>query len=208
MKSLFHRLNANEEGVGFIEFAFAAPFLLLAICGGIELANYALAHLRVNQIAMTVADNAGRIPVGVDEANIYEVFEGARVVAANMNMNDDGRVVLSSLQNNRQTGFRAGQTINWQRCWGGLNVQPAYGLEGKGANDSSLRQGMGADSNRIIAADGTAVMFVEVTYQYDPLIGVFWTPSETIRHESAFNVRGRVNQDLSNTQRLPELTCA
>ena len=74
------RLARNERGLAFIEFAFAAPVLLLLILGGLELANYALSHLRVNQIAMTVADNAGRVTTGIDEANIYEVFAGAEVI--------------------------------------------------------------------------------------------------------------------------------
>jgi hypothetical protein len=67
---------------------------------------------------------------------------------------------------------------------------------------------MGADGNRIASIPGTAVMFVEVTYEYQPLISSTIVPvSGTIRRESAFNVRGRQNNDISNTQGLGVLDC-
>jgi len=207
-RSLLPRLWRDDRGVAFVEFAFAAPVLLLMILGGLELVNYALAHLRVNQIAMTVADNAGRVVTGIDEANVHEVFAGAWVVGMPIDFEDHGRVVLSSLQDNGLTGGNAGQMINWQRCWGELDVDPAYGVEGDGRDDDELEGGMGRDGSRIVSAPDTAVMVVEVTYEYQPLIGGNWLPiGGTIRHESAFNVRGRQNNDVSNTQSLEELDC-
>jgi len=51
-------------------------------------------------------------------------------------------------------------------------------------------------------------MFVEVTYHYEP---VFFTGIEgiagDIRYESAFNVRERTNQNITNTQRLVVRSC-
>jgi hypothetical protein len=98
--------------------------------------------------------------------------------------------------------------INWQRCWGDLGTAPAYGTEGTGRDDDSLENGMGANGNTITSIPGTAVMFVEVTYDYQPLIsGTILPISGTIRRESAFNVRGRQNNDISNTQALGLLAC-
>jgi Flp pilus assembly protein TadG len=98
------RLRADEQGVAFVEFALIAPVLLFLILGGLEVVNYALAQLKVNQIAMTVADNAGRVTTGIDEANVYEVFAGADVIGKSMNFEQNGRIVLSSLQDNGQKG--------------------------------------------------------------------------------------------------------
>lgn len=200
-------LIGDNEGVAMVEFAFVAPVLLVLILTGLELTNFALAHMRVNQIAMTVADNAGRIPTSVDEANIYEVFAGAEVLGGDMEFEPNGRVVLSSLQDNRGNGANRGQMIHWQRCWGDLAIAPAYGEEGKGRNDASLKTGMGKGSKRITAANNTAVMFVEVTYDYQPLVGPNWIAQRQIRHESAFNVRGRQNQDIGNAQGLDINDC-
>lgn len=205
----FRRLKKDSKGVALIEFAFSLPILLALIFGGLETANFALAHLRVSQIAMTAADNAGRVDTTIDEANIQEVFAGSQLVGNAIDFEENGRIVLSSLQPNNQSGWREGQMINWQRCMGQLtSVDPAYGDEGDGRYDDSLENGMGPSGNKIISAEGTAVMFVEVTYDYQPLIaslGILGT--RQIRYESAFNVRDRTNQDITNTQGLTVSRC-
>lgn len=38
--------------------------------------------MRLSQIAITVADNAGRARTGIDELNIHEVFSGANFSSA------------------------------------------------------------------------------------------------------------------------------
>ena len=207
-RSLLASIRGDNRGVAFIEFALVAPALLFLILGGLEVVNYALAQLKVSQIAMTVADNAGRVSTGIDEANVHEVFAGAEVIGNSMDFEKHGRIVLSSLQDNEQKGSKHGQMINWQRCWGDLGTAPAYGTEGTGRDNNTLENGMGADGNRITSIPGTAVMFVEVTYEYQPLISNTIVPvARTIRRESAFNVRGRQNNNISNTQSLGVLGC-
>ena len=65
----------------------------------------------------------------------------------------------------------------------------------------------GNGSNTITALEGTAVMFVEATYDYQPLVDTGFFDPPTIRYESAFNVRGRQNNEISNTQNLDEMDC-
>jgi Flp pilus assembly pilin Flp len=208
MRRIPAAIGRDERGVAFVEFALIAPLVLFMILGGLEVVNYAVAQLRVNQIAMTVADNAGRVTTGIDEANVYEVFAGANVIGQSMDFKQHGRIVLSSLQDNGRSGGKHGQMINWQRCWGDLGTAPAYGRQGLGRNDNSLETGMGPTGNKIVSIPGTAVMFVEVSYDYQPLIsGTIVPVSGTIRRESAFNVRGRQNNDISNTQGLSLLAC-
>jgi hypothetical protein len=207
-RPLLARLRHDERGLAFVEFAIAAPVLLFLILGGLEVVNYGLALLKVNQIAMTVADNAGRVTTGIDEANVYEVFAGADVIGDSMDFKNHGRIILSSLQDNEQSGSNHGQMINWQRCWGELAIDPAYGTEGTGRTDNTLEDGMGPNGNKITSIAGTAVMFVEVSYDYQPLIKSGILPlSGTIRRETAFNVRGRQNNDISNTEQLATLSC-
>lgn len=200
-------LYRSNSGLALTEFAFSLPILLVLLLGGLETANLALTHLRVNQIAMTVADNAGRVRTGIDESHIYEVFAGADLAGESIDFATHGRIALSSLQPNGKAGGNAGQMINWQRCHGDLNVAPAYGAEGLGREDNALADGMGPSGNKIISATGTAVMFVEVTYQYRPLFWDAGMPPQRIRYESAFNVRERTNQNLTNTQGLTTNEC-
>lgn len=203
------RLRRNTQGVSIIEFALSLPILLVLILGGLESANYALAHLRVSQIAMTVADNAGRVETTMDEIDVSEVFAGAELVGQAIDFEANGRIVLSSLQPNNLSGADEGQMINWQRCFGDLaDVPPSYGVEGDGRTDNSLAAGMGPSGNQITSADGTAVMFVEASYDYQPIIvGLNVIGERQIRYESAFNVRGRTNQSITNTMALAVSGC-
>ncbi|MBC7985649.1 MAG: pilus assembly protein [Sphingomonadaceae bacterium] len=208
IKRPLSRIWSRTEGVALTEFAFALPLVLTLTLGGLETANYAFAHMRISQLAMTTADNAGRVKNVIDEANIYEVFEGADLVGEQIDFTENGRVVLSSLQDNGLPAGASGQMINWQRCFGDLNVAPAYGGQGQGRSNNSLRDGMGPTGNKITSLPNTAVMFVEVSYEYQPLIDSIWIGGDrTIRYESAFNVRERVNQNITNTQSLTVNGC-
>ena len=208
MRAGLRDLARSESGLALVEFAYALPIFVVLLLGGLEVSNLALAHLRINQIAMTVADNAGRVRTAIDETHIYEVFAGADLVGAPIDFVDNGRIVLSSLEPNGRTGAQEGQMINWQRCHGNLAVASSYGTQGTGRTNATLADGMGAEGNRIVSADGTAVMFVEVIYQYRPAIfGGFGTAPRIIRYESAFNVRERTNQNITNTQRLALNNC-
>lgn len=200
-------LRRSESGLALTEFAFALPVFVVLLLGGLEVSNFALTHMRVNQIAMTVSDNAGRVRTGIDESHIYEVFAGADLVGRSLDFEANGRIVLSSLEPNGRTGSTAGQMINWQRCHGDLNVAPRYGVENTGRTNATLANGMGAAGNRIVAAPDTAVMFVEVTYRYEPVIFGGVGDARDIRYESAFNVRERTNQNISNTQGLTLNSC-
>ena len=191
-----------------IEAAFAFPVLLLMIVGGLEVTQMAMTHMRLSQIAISVADNAGRARTGIDESNIREVFSGANLIGKSIAFEENGRIVLSSLEPNGKEGPDEGQTINWQRCFGDLDVASRYGEQGDGADDASLADGLGRDGNKIESADNTAVMFVEVTYNYHPLVlGIPGWGIQTIRYESAFNVRERTNQEITNVQNLSVSTC-
>ena len=203
------RIWRDHRGVSIIEFALSLPVLLILILGGLETANFALAHLRVSQIAMTVADNAGRVETRIDESNIREIFAGAELVGQAIDFEANGRVILSSLQPNNLSGADSGQMINWQRCFGRLaDASPAYGVEGDGRMDNALASGLGPAGNQIQSAPGTAIMFVEATYDYRPLIaGLNMIGPRQIRYESAFNVRSRTNHALSNTMRIAVGNC-
>lgn len=195
-----------------LEFAFALPLVLGLGLGGLETANLALAHLRVSQIAMTVADNAGRVQTSIDEADINEVFTGARIIGESIDFEDNGRIVLSSLQHNGLAGADEGQMINWQRCTGDLDpaqhpeAAPAYGVEDDGRVDDSL-QGMGPTGQQIQSLPNTAVMFAEASYLYQPLVGGVLDPM-IIRYESAYNVRERQEQNITNAGSIAVNSCA
>lgn len=182
-----------------MEFALALPVMLLVMTGGLETANMALAVLKVHQIAATTADNVARVRDSISEGDVNEALLGGVMIGGTLSFADKGRIVVSSVMTNGQTGANAGQTILWQRCTGKFNdpkSQPAYGTQGKGATDATL-QSLGATGHIVAPTAGSVMIFTEVTYRYQPLISstIFGTP--ILRSESAFTVRERASETLT-----------
>lgn len=205
-RSLPH-LRSDERGVALIEFAITLPLFVILLTGGLELTSLALTHLQLNRTAETMADNASRVRMQMDEFDISQIFEGVELQGESIDLATKGRVVISSIEDNGKLGSARGQKIRWQRCTGAKVKAPRYGREGKGASDNSLKDGIGPPGRRIAAQPGTAVMHAEVVYDYEPQIfsGVF-APHE-IRYETAFNVRERDELGISNVKGRPVKGC-
>ena len=199
LAGLWSRLLAHRSGVAMTEFALSAPLLMAAGLWGVETANQAIVQMRINQIAVLIADNASRIGDNslLENAEIYEsdindVLYGAHVQGGNaFDFYSHSRVILSSLEVVPETEDQ--QYIHWQRCMGELHHLSSYGHAGDGL-DGSL-PGMGPAGQEIVAFDGEAVMFVEVAYVYQPLVSSAFTTAGTLTATAAFNVRE--NRDLS-----------
>lgn len=196
-RGLLGRLARNRSGVAMIEFAFAMPIVLTAGLMGAETAFLVVTHMQVSQLAMQVADNASR--VGDDtmlsarkvyERDIAETLIGAEKLGEGISIFEQGRVIISSLQRNAQ----GGQWIAWQRCRGAKVYNSAYGREGDGKTGTGF-PGMGEPGRQVTAAPGTAVMFVEVAYDYRSLTSVNIFEGKTLTYTAAFNVRD--NRDLT-----------
>lgn len=205
MRTLPH----DTGGLALIEFAYSLPFLTAIGIYGAELANYATVKMQISQVALHVADNASRIgengvlqDIKIYESDINDLFTGAEMQAGDRDLATNGRIILSSLTRNGS----GGQWIQWQRCDGALDHDSTYGEEGDGATGTSF-QGMGPTGNKITASSGTAVMFVEVAYTYQPLFSDSWVPGPTKMVEfAAFNVRD--DRDLTQIYTLSGVTAS
>jgi len=197
LRAFLGRLARDDSGVAFIEMAYAAPFLMLLGLGGIEIANYAILHMRVSQIAVSLADNASRakqeVVSGVPrmrEVDVNEAFTAALLQAGQLDMEANGRLILSSLEVNAD----GGQWIHWQRCFGDAPYSSSYGEEGEGAVGTDLT-GMGPAGRQVQAEPGFAIMFAEVAYEYQPVILGDFIGDKKVSKVAAMFVRD--NRDLS-----------
>lgn len=199
------RVGRDERGLAFVEFAYSLPLLLMLGLGGVEIANYSVTHMRVSQLAVSLADNASRakqdIILGVPrmrEADVNETFLAAQLQSGNLDLETNGRLILSSLEVNED----GGQWIHWQRCWGDAPYSSSYGDEGEGETGTSF-PGMGTASRRVQAQEGFAVMFAEVVYDYRPIAFGTLIPNLPIRKVAAMYVRD--DRDLTQIYNpLPE----
>jgi len=190
-------LLRDDSAVALIEFGYSLPFLMILGLGGVEVANYSITHMRVSQIAVSLADNASRakqeIVAGVPrmrEYDVNEAFRASEVQSAGLDIENNGRLILSSLETNAS----GGQWIHWQRCFGTANYTSSYGKQGDGATGTSF-QGMGPTGSKVTAEAGFAVMFAEVVYDYKPLVFDRFISAQPIRKTAAMYVRD--DRDLS-----------
>jgi hypothetical protein len=186
------------SGVAIVEFALSLPLLIGTGVGGIEVSRFVAANMQVSQIALLVADNTGRVRGSIDESDIEEVMIGARTAGEAVDFGHNGRVILSSLEPNGLTGTSEGQMIRWQRCFGMKNKTSSYGIEGAGTTNATMATGMGPSGNKITAVSGSAVMFVEAFYEYEPLVMGDLISSTELHYTAAYTVRERATQTLSN----------
>lgn len=187
----------DRRGVALIEFAYSLPIMALLAFTGLELVNYVTAHLRVNQIAISLADNASRAKqevVGSNprfrELDANESIRAAQLQGGSLDLARHGRVILSSLEVNDD----GGQWIHWQRCGGAKSYGSRWGDQGTGATGTDFG-GMGIGTRNVQSEENFAIMYAEVYYDYQPLVLDHFIPDQTIYKSAAMYVRD--DRDLS-----------
>ncbi|MBX3564631.1 MAG: pilus assembly protein [Sphingomonas sp.] len=209
MKRFLRRLRDDRSGTALLEFALGLPLFLTAGLWGVELTNLAITNQRLSQLALELADNASRVglysgqaTVQLREADINDVLQATRLHGQSINLTENGRVILSSLENVGGT-----QRIHWQRCMGrksGAGYDSSYGTTtttaGTTTNSSDAgtlaASGMGDAGAMVNAPNGSGVMFVEVNYLYTPLVGNGWFASpQRLHYIASFIVRD--NRDFA-----------
>ena len=202
-------LRRDRRGLAMLELGFTMPMLLVMSLAGLELSAAILVRKRVHEIGRLVADNASRVSENatlqassVRESDINDLFLGAKLEAGDMDLQTNGRIIVSSLETNA-TG---GQWIHWQRCYGALPFAPTYragqGIRGRGF------PGIRLGNQSITATPGDAVMFVEIAYDYTPMISAEWAGYSTQRIVAHFAMNVRDKRDLSGiSPNAPAATC-
>ncbi len=187
--SELRRIVRDGRGVALIEFAFAAPLVLALGLYGVEVGNQALTHMKVSQIALTIADNASRMGAlqasnieQMREGDINDVIQAARIQGAGIKIGTYSRVTISSLENVQQSYDTAPvQRIHWQRCLGLKNAadyRSSYGTTTTNAGTTAnvadagtiASTGMGDPGKQVSAPAGSGLIFVEINYEYQPIV--------------------------------------
>lgn len=174
-----------------VEFAYALPFLVGATMVSAELVNFTTTKMRVSQLALQVADNASRIGTGtllsdkqITELQINDLLTGAQMQSGKLDIFNHGRIIISSLQPVANPNPTDRYLIRWQRCRGTKAVTSSYGVQG----DTNLT-GINANNQLIKATENGAVMFVQISYTYQPLIGMAFVKNTQITDVAAMTVR-------------------
>jgi hypothetical protein len=191
--STLKQLLAAPAGVAATEFAFVLPFLLGAGLMGVEVANRAIVQMQVSQLAARIADDASRVgdtstlqDRKIYEQDITDLLRGADVQGgARLDLFEHGRVIISSLE--VVPGTDEQQYIHWQRCFGRKNHVSSYGVEGDGLDEDL--PGMGPPGGEVWAFKDEAVIFVEIAYDYQSLVGENFGFADEVTATASFTVR-------------------
>jgi len=190
------RLHRDTGGVAILEFALIAPVFLVTLLFGLEIVMFALAQSQVSRIANSTADLAARYRASIDEADVQQLFLGARLSAEGIDFAEHGRLLLSSITRNQTNN---GHWIRWQRCEGELDEDSGLGAQGDGQSDTAI-----ATVNGLALNTGDNIMVAEAMFDYQPLIypdavfdGIFG--SRRITYTSSYMAREIALPTITNT---------
>ncbi len=188
-------LLRDTQAVSVLEFALVLPLFMTLGMYGAEIAWLNATALEVSQVAVSMADNASRIgqtdnsgvTPTISSADVESVLNGALEEGASANLEENGRVILSSLEGHPVTGK---QYIHWQQCKGKGKQQSKRGkADTSGSLLSSVTNGLLMGGKTIKAPNGSAVMVAEVWYEYKGLFGTLFIDKITIHEEAAVIAR-------------------
>lgn len=210
---LAKKLRSDASGISMVEFALVLPVILTLGLYGAEVARMANTKMKVSQIALSLADNASRlgqtdnsgVTPTITENDVEAILNGALRQGRSIGLEENAKVILSSLEYEDPEDK---QFIAWQRCIGDVDWDSRYGNDSdkNGLNGDEL-PGMGEGSTQITAQSGSAVMFVEIRYEFE---GIWQNPfgggDAVFIEEAAFLIRDDRNLDPGLTGTAPSET--
>lgn len=201
-----NRLRDCESGIAVIEFAVSLPFFFALAMYGTEVARMAIYRMQVSQLALTLSDNASRlgqtdnsgIQPTINENMVDSVMRGAIEQGKAIDIENKGRLILSSLEVDPATGV---QYFHWQRCQGNGSAKSIYGDQNQknGLRDDWRIDGVGPHEPLLTAQPGMAVMVAEVFYNFEGIFGRTFVSPQVFRQEAAFLVRDDRNLEKGVT---------
>jgi Flp pilus assembly protein TadG len=155
-RSLGRRLLACRAGNIVVEFALAAPVLIMMMLASAELARFVILHQKMDRVATTISDLVSRAET-INESQLADIFEAIGEVAHPFAIADLGLVIVSSVTNPDGNGA----VVAWQRSGGGSYSGSSHlGAEGDSA---TLPAGFEV-------RQGETAIISEVYYDFTPFL--------------------------------------
>jgi TadE-like protein len=162
------RLLACRAGNVVVEFALAAPVLMMLTLASAELARFVILHQKMDRVATTVSDLVSRAET-INETEMADIFLAIGEVASPFDLADLGVVIVSSVTNPDGNGA----IVAWQRSGGGAYSASSHlGAEG---DDAVLPDGFEV-------RQGETAIISEVFYDFTPFLSeLIVEPQEVYR---------------------------
>ncbi|WP_010413439.1 TadE/TadG family type IV pilus assembly protein [Citromicrobium sp. JLT1363] len=202
--AVLRQIAHDRTGLALVEFALSLPLVLTLALTGAELTNYITVRMRISQLALHLADNAARVGVGgpreakkVYESDIYDLMDGAQLQAGELDLYERGYVIVSSLEPMAGANPNNKARIRWQRCQGDIPYDSPYD------DQTENLDGMGPTGRQAQVQPDGVTMFVQVYYQYEPLVSASLVPGIEITETASMMVRERRDTSGANNGLFP-----
>lgn len=164
------RLWICRRGTALMEFALAAPVVILLSIGGSDFVIYLLLQQKLQNAAFNVADLAARDKT-LSVSQIDSIFTSVRHVSQPFDFESNGRAIVTGISASSNNNPR----VYWQRSGAGdYSAASRVGSVGKTA---AIPQGLSIATNETIIA-------AEIFYSYEPLFGLALSPQ--VIHRTAY----------------------
>lgn len=159
------QLRRDQEGVAFIEFAFAFPVLMLLILGAIEISNYVYANQKVQNASYNVL-NLINLQYNLSNSQLDSIAKIVPEVVMPLPLDETRYLVyVTAIQKDPETA----PYIRWQHIYG----NEAAGTSRFGYNEGGSIQGNTVSEESLKGfpfSDGDQLIAVEIYMFYEPLL--------------------------------------
>lgn len=156
MKSRFKFFARAQEGIAYVEFAIALPFLIALFLGAVELTRYIIIVQKVEKSTVTVTDVVAQSStIGTTQLN--QLVQAVAQVMLPYSFGSNGYVIITSVS---RTGTSP-PVVRWQYTGGGSWVRPSQ--VGSSGGNATLPAGITLD-------DKENVIVAEVYYNFSPIL--------------------------------------
>ncbi|MCU4181486.1 TadE/TadG family type IV pilus assembly protein [Bosea sp. BH3] len=157
---LLRRFRRARDGVAIVEFAMVLPFLMIAYCGLVDVAQLVMVNRKVTLLTSTLSDLTARMQ-SAPVAEISNIFEAARTVLLPYDATRASMVIASVVIDSAGVG-----RICWSSSYPAGTPAPARGTTV-----------VLPDSVRI---PSTSVIMARASYRFTPIIGEVVTGPVTL----------------------------
>ena len=164
------RFRKAQEGLAYLEFAIALPFLLLMLMGAIEITRYILITQKVEKVAVTIADLVSQGST-ISNSDLNNIIVAAQQVMLPYTFDSNAYVIITSVKQTGAYTVSNPPRVSWQYKGGGTWTQNSQ--IGSPGTSASL-------PNSMTLFDKDNIIITEVFYNFQPLLvtnGVIGTTS-------------------------------
>lgn len=149
------RFFRGEEGIAYLEFAIALPFLLMLFLGAVEMTRYIIIVQKVEKAAVTMSDVVAQSTT-ISASQLDTLVEAVGQIVKPYSFDNNGYVIISSVS---RTGANPPK-VKWQYSDGDWPQASQIGITGSNA---SLPAGLTLE-------DKENIIIAEVYFNFSPLL--------------------------------------